>query len=511
MALGLALLAVALVEGRGLVAVGRLVGVGVAIAVIAVAVNLSDVVAFAEHASDAFASQGGASTAYLGHLARPLPLEQVAGIWFSRDYRIAVPPGEASENTVGIVVLLLAAVAGIVLELWHRRPAALLLLLPTAAVAAALSPQLSPYDTAKLLVVLSPAVVLIAAVGALLLLAKRTPGLKIAGGAALAVMVAGIAITDSLGYREATLAPPDRIAAMEDLAGHVRGNKAWLVDEWEEYAKYFMRDIKVNAAFEAESLRPAELRKPRPIFGRYYDLDALTLPYVESFPGIIKRRSPAASRPPTNFELVYDNRYYEAWRRVPQTRVVEHLPLQRRNYATDRPRCDEVKRMAAKARSGDVMIAVSRPELQLLDPLNAGLRPREWVPNGNPPSTVVPLSPGEMVADRFTHAGRFRVWMRGSFGRPTAAYVDARKVGQADEINTPGQWEQVAKVDLDRGMHRIKLERPGPSLAPGDAWRGELGPLALEPVKPAKLTTVSPSRATTLCGHKWDWIEVVRR
>ena len=64
------------------------------------------------------------------------------------------------------------------------------------------------------------------------------------------------------------------------------------MNEWEEFAKYFMRDIKVNAAFEAESPRPAEMRKPRPIFGRYYDLDALTLQYVDSFPGIIKRRSP---------------------------------------------------------------------------------------------------------------------------------------------------------------------------------------------------------------------------
>ena len=41
--LGLLLLAVALAEGRGMAAVGRLAGVGVAIAVLAVAVNLSDV------------------------------------------------------------------------------------------------------------------------------------------------------------------------------------------------------------------------------------------------------------------------------------------------------------------------------------------------------------------------------------------------------------------------------------------------------------------------------------
>ena len=72
---------------------------------------------------------------------------------------------------------------------------------------------------------------------------------------------------------------------MEDVAAHAGGGGLWLVNEWEEYAKYFMREIKVNPAFEAISPKPAELRNPRPIFGRYYDLDELTLPYVQSFPG----------------------------------------------------------------------------------------------------------------------------------------------------------------------------------------------------------------------------------
>ena len=350
-----------------------------------------------------------------------------------------------------------------------------------------------------------------AAIGVLLLIAERARGLKVLGGAGLAVMVAGILITDSLGYREATLAPPQRMAAMEDVADHAgAGDEAWLVNEWEEFSKYFMRDIKVNAAFEAESPRPAELRNPRPIFGRYYDLDALTLRYVQSFPGIIKRRSPSGSRPPANYELAYDNDYYEAWRRVPGSRVVDHLPLQRRNSASDRPRCEAVRGLASRARPSDRLVAAWRPQLVMLDPLNAGLRPREWVPNANAPGTVVPLSPGTMVADRTTPEGRFRVWIRGSFGRATAAYVDGRKVGEADEINTPGQWEQVAEIHLSRGTHRIKLERPGPSPAPGDAWRGELGPLALEPVEPARLTTVAPARAASLCEGEWDWIEVVR-
>ena len=205
--------------------------------------------------------------------------------------------------------------AGIVLELRRRRPAGLLLLIPWRVVAAALAPRLSPYAAGKLLVVLSPAVVLMAAIGGFTLLAQRMRWLQVAAGLALSVLVVGMFVSDSLGYRMATLAPPDRIDAMTDAADHASGDGLWLVNEWEEFAKYFMRDIKVNAAFEAESPRPAEMRDPRPIFGRYYDLDALTLEYLNSFPGIIKRRSPAASRPPASFKLSYENDYYEVWKR----------------------------------------------------------------------------------------------------------------------------------------------------------------------------------------------------
>ena len=508
--LGLLLLAVALAEGRGMAAVGRLAGVGVAIAVLAVAVNLSDVKSFAEHAGDTFASEGGASTAYLGHLIRPLPLDQVAGVWFARDYREPVSPQYATENTIFVVVIALLALAGIVLELRRRRPTGLLLLIPMAAVAAALAPQLSPYAGGKLLVVLSPAVVLMAAIGGFALLAKRTRWIQGVAGIGLAVMIAGVLVSDSLGYRVATLAPPDRLEAMTDAADNATGNGPWLVNEWEEFAKYFMRDIKVNAAFEAESPRPAEMRKPRPIFGRYYDLDALTLEYVNSFPGIIKRRSPGASRPPASFELAHVNDYYEVWRQRDGPTVIEHLPLQRRHVATDRPSCDSVRALAGRAQPRDQLIAASRPEVVLLDPLNAGLRPRGWVENVEPPGTVTPTTPGEMRFVPSTEGGRYRVWMKGSFGRSTAAYIDGRKVGEADQINTPGQWEQIAELDLDRGTHRAKLERPGPSAEPGDAWRGVLGPVALERVGQSRLVTVSPERATRLCGRDWDWIELVR-
>ena len=83
----------------------------------------------------------------------------------------------------------------------------------------------------------------------------------------------------------------------------------------------------------------------------------------------------------------------------------------------------------------------------LLDP-NAGIVARVGCENVDPPGTVTPLTPGEMRSCPRTDGGRFRVWIRGSFGRPDAAYIDGRRVGEAGEINTPGQWQQVGEVEL---------------------------------------------------------------
>ena len=201
---------------------------------------------------------------------------------------------------------------------------------------------------------------------------------------------------------------------------------------------------------------------------------------MNSFPGIIKRRSPGASRPPASFELAYANDYYEVWRQRDGPTVIEHLPLQRRHVATDRPSCDSVRALAGRAQPRDRLIAASRPEVVLLDPLNAGLRPRGWVLNVDPPGTVTPSHPARCSVVPSTEGGRFRVWMQGSFGRPTAAYVDGRKVGEADEINTPGQWEQIGGAGARQGHPPGQARASGALAAPGDAWRGVLGPVALE-------------------------------
>jgi hypothetical protein len=87
--------------------------------------------------------------------------------------------------------------------------------------------------------------------------------------------------------------------------------------------------------------------------------------------------------------------------------------------------------------------------------------------------------------------------------------VDGREVGRVKGVNTPGNWLAAGAVTLMPGAHVLKLERPGGWISPGNGYEGEIGPLALEPVRVERLQVEPPDRARTLCGRPWDWIELV--
>jgi hypothetical protein len=471
-----------------------------------------DLVHFTRVASGTFKSTGGASTGELGHLLRPIPLEQAAGVWLARDYRGPVIPGTESWNAVLIVIVGLFALVGLAFDLRGRRPSVALLVAVAALVALLMSPRVSPYADSKLLVVLSPALVLAAAVGAfwLVQLGGRLPRvLGVAGAAATAL---GVFWSDGLAYHGVRLAPTGRMDAMEDAAAHSPRRGLLMVNEWEEFAKYFMRDRRVNPAFETGSPKSAGLRKPQdPLFGFYYDLDAELIGFVTQFPSIVVRHSPSASRPPASFTKAYSNAYYEVWRRRPGIRVREHLPLQSGYRATAVAPCGPVARIARRARPGDRIIAAQRPETIQLDTAHAGDRPYGWPPDQARPGLVTPTAGGTVSRQVTAPAARYRVWVRGSFGRPLDAKVDGRTVGTVKGVNTPGQWLEAGTVALRAGSHRLELERPGGWISPGNGYDGEIGPLALDPIRPERLISVPPARAASLCGKRWDWIELVGR
>ena len=518
LALGGAMLAAALLspDRPSLRHIGRLVGVTAVVAVVVLLPVLGSTLDFADTIRRVFSSSDGISTAMFGQLVRPLPVTEAAGVWVARDYRY--PSMYPEVNTPLVAASIVAALVGMGVSFYRRRFGPLLLLVMIALPALVLSPAASPYIDAKFLVILTPAVVFLGAFAALSgVEASRRPA-QIVGVVGVLAVAAGVGLSDFFSYRDTRLAPLDRLEAMEEVAAHVPDRGLYLLNEWEEFGKYFMRSARVNPASEAESARRVRLRvdqglpkySPRrtAIFGRWFDLDEQTLRYVQNFDGITMRRSPTASRPPGSFRMIYQNDHYELWRQDSGVHVRRHLPLQDDDRADEVPSCTVVRRFARRARPGDRLLAARRPTVALLRPFRAR-RPPGWVPTPDVPGTVIPNSSGTMTGE-ITLGGARRVWLRATSGRPLTVLIDGREIGEVQQVNTPGQWLLVGNTRLSPGQHRIEVRRPGASWPPGDAIRGYVGPVALETMARPRLLSLPPGDAELLCGHRWDWIELVR-
>lgn len=471
---------------------------------------LLSIVAFGRTATAVFAANedsGGPDPGEeLGHLLRPLELQQLAGVWVAGDYRIPVPAGRELLTSAGIVLVLALALAGVVWLVRRRESGPLLLFGSVVIPLVVVAPRVSHYAEGKLLAIASPAVLLMAAFGVVLL---RNVS-RLGGYAAGTVAIGAVLLSNAYAYHSIQLAPVERMQDMKQLAERYRDEPGLiLVNDFEEFAKYFMRDARVNVATEAITPHPMKLREPQVAVARHFDLDQQRLDYVESFPLIMRRRSPDASRPPASFTLERRSQYYEVWRRNDELRVVEHLPAGGLYRAAGPVECRRLLDMAARSRSGDMLVAHRPPEVEQLDTASA-VRSPGWLEHPFIEGAVTTLTPGRAGADLFFRGGRYRVWVQGSFGREVRVLVDGKAVGGVHSVNTPGQWMDAGTVEVRRGRHEAELERSGGGLAPGDGFIGALGPLAFQRITAGEMIRVAPQGARSLCGLELDWVERVR-
>jgi len=480
-------------------------GVGAVAVLVAAIPTLLSALTFLRVSNTALAADAVA-TSTLGQLQRPLEPLQMAGVWLSEDYGLPVSGDLESDITSWLIWLVLGLAAlGIVVFLRRRVPGPLPLLFAVVATTAALASRASPYADAKLFALASPPIVFTALCGALSWRSARwrLPGL-------FAAAVAGLAVISSaaFAYHGVRIASVDRLAALEDVVDRIPGRPWILLDEVEEFGKYYGRSAPhFNVAFEAITPRQAE---PWP-GGYHLDLDQLLQSYVQGFDVIVTRHGPSTSRPPANFRPLYENRWYGAWRRTPRVKVRAHLPLQRPLDAGQVPRCRDVRRLAQEARPGDGLVAAPSPETAEMPVVDAPDRPLGWPPLAWPEGVVEPRSPGEVEKRLMLRGGDYDVWVRASTGRRVTVSVDGRAVGGAKGLNTIGLWLPVGSTRLAAGDHLVRLERPGGGLAPGDGVKSQLGPVALVRRESNDLVAVAPRDARRLCGRRWDWIEVVAR
>ena len=438
-----------------------------------------------------------------GNLLEPLDPLQVAGIWPVGDFRLE--PG-AGWLTYPLIALALALTVAAAVAAWRRRAYGVLLLI-TGCVFGALALEVfgSPWVAGKALATASPGFLFAALIGASALWTTR---FRAAGAAAAGLIAFGVVWSAALAYRDVSLAPRDQLAELEEIGEAIADSGPTLITEYSPYgARHFLRESAAEGVSELRR-RTVPLLNGREVeTGFSADTDALDPTTLATYRTLVVRRSPAQSRPPGQYELIWSGGYYQAWRRPPQPILAARLPLGNRYDPVAKPPCAKV---LALAESGNDLVAATGTSPQVIS-LAEARYPSVWAKPGLE-FAPVPDGAGPIVA-RVTvrEPGTHEIWLGESVRPRVELWVDDRFVGAVRHVlNNFGQYVALGSVELARGTHVIEVRFNGPDLHPGSGGTASpIGPLVMSRTEAAdsRLVRVTAEDARELCGREWDWIE----
>jgi hypothetical protein len=453
----------------------------------------------------------GAEQEDLGNLVAPLDRLQVFGIWPAIDFR-ELPDREGVTKLL-VAVLALAALFAVAAAVARRAPAVLGWIAVTV-VGSALALQVGgAWVDGKTMAMTAPLPVALAMAGALAWwsgIGRRrlaVPGLLVAGAVA-----AGVLWSTALAYHGVSLAPSARMAELERIGERYAGEGPSLIAEYLPIAdRHFLREMEPEGAtdlrWRAVRLASGEI-PPNKVSLQVDDFD---VDEVLVYRHLVLRNGPDSSRPSSAYQLTFRGRYYDVYTRRRHDGVAEHLAFGGEHDAAAVPRCADLRALGRRAAgAGGRIVAALRPA-SVVVPLTREGAPQDWYSSG--PEALVPTAPGTTtVGVEVPVAGRYDVWLGGSFARGIDVSVDGKEVGSLrDERQDESQQLRAGEVELTAGGHTVELTSPSGGLRPGAGDDSlPVGPLVLRPRAPApSAAALPPERAAELCGQALDWAEVV--
>jgi hypothetical protein len=470
-----------------------------------------------------------ASTSNPGNLQKPLRSVQALGTWLVDSYK-HVPVGGPLELSYALAaVALLAAVLGAVYIIRIRQYALAAWIALTLAVWLGLTAYGTTWADGKALMLTSPVVVLLAWAGVAALRAgadagtrpRRTSSLRLwlmfrqaLRPAALLLalaLVGGVAASDALQYHGSNLAPTARYEELASIGSRFAGRGPALFIDYDEYALYELRDLDVGG--------PDFMFPPRGIVfpdGLPVDLDLIPPAALRSYPLIVTRRDPAAVRPPAAYRLLWQGTYYQVWGRRPSApAAIAHLALSGTRAGGPPMQCSSVEGLARIAKlNGAQLIGASPPELVGVDVASA--------PHPGWADTrlgLIMTRHGRLKATfAIPHAGVWNLWLQGEIMPAVQVSIDGHPLasisGQLTGVAQDPDTMAPLRVSLTAGPHRLKIVRAGSSLlAPGEGGSAILDSIFLTPAGAGGQATLRVTPAAqwrSLCGGRFEWIEVVR-
>jgi hypothetical protein len=456
-------------------------------------------------------AQNIASTGNPGNLHTPLRSIQVFGVWLRGSYKLA-PAGAALEVTHALaLVLLIVALLG-ALHLLRIGAYALggwiaCMLLAWLAV----NESVTTWAGAKTLMLTSPVVLLLAWAGIAALRTSSPRSLARASAWLGALAIGGgVLVSDALQYHAANLAPTGRYEELASVNSRFAGRGPTLFTDFDEYSLYELRDLDVGGADFAYP--PAALAALAGGYGHPVELDRAPPAALLSYPLIVTRRDPSASRPPSAYRLRWQGSYYQVWSRTPGApAAIAHVGLS----GAPPQQCARIRRLAtARGARGAVLFAAPAPEIVTVS-LARSSHPARW---GHQRQALVMTTAGRLSAVlRLPGAGSWEVWVKGQLMPTVKLALDGRPLasigGQLSGNSLVPDVVPPLPVRLSAGPHRLTVTRPGVTLAPGDGGSAVLDAILLtragaDGQQPLSTATVAGWRS--LCGRRWAWIELLR-
>jgi hypothetical protein len=308
--------------------------------------------------------------------------------------------------------------------------------------------------------------------------------------------------------RNVYVAPRERFAELRAVGARITGEGPTLVLDHELYAdRYFLRDAAPDGATDI-GYRSVAHRDgvPYPADGPA-EVDDVALGDLWRYRTLVRRPSPAVSRPPTGYRRIVTGHLWEVWQRDPDAKApLRHLALGSGFDPTGKASCDDIAALAAE-RGAEHLVAARRPPPVMVE-LPRQRLPRAWRTSGG----VVASQGGRAtVSTAVQQDARYEVWLQGAVAGRMSVLVDGKTAASLiHDLAHAGQWMSFGSEQLATGEHEVELRYDG-LLRSGIGFPPPyIGPLALARADTGETVTVPVGDYRSLCtGDRYDWIEAV--
>lgn len=449
--------------------------------------------------------------AQIGNLYTEIPWVEAFGIWLHPDYRHSDPAFPVFAWPMITLAIVMVAI-GVTVAIKRRRWELPLLVAGIAAGTIYVSRRYSIYFDAKAYLVLSPAFAIAAAFGFYSLFGWRPA--QVVAVLAGSVLVLGIVASDGAVYTGAWNTPKERFQELIDLGERLDGKGPVLVNEREDYAKYFLRDAQPWESWGPWQPDRGLLSGPIPEQVPHTpEFDDYVPGHLALFKVLLERKRAGGSRAPGNFEIDFETEHYRVWRKTedpPQDRIALG-----RNSLDGYEALDCKRRSIASVLSSghNLRAALGGPKVTLL--LGTGwLRyPYGWRLLWHP-EFVERTEPREYAVVRpKLEPGEYDVWLRGSYAAGFRVYHEVSPIAEVfGDLGLMDSWHKAGFIKSNGDGEIVTLDGMirQPWLS-GSRHTDLVGGIAFvqRNVQPRVETLRGDRAAKQWCGKRVDWIEIV--